>query len=770
VADWDGLRRGLEDAVTPPPLNALRQRRQRRRQRRAIASTCALALIGTASGFALLGQRSRESGGDARAGRAAAINQVVHSDRFAPPRNDYDYIVTDFDFVSPTTGWALGIACAEETCRAATWRTDDGGSTWGPEVVVAKDVPRDSYKEQDPKGGGARSLRMIDANEGFAFNPDLYVTHDGARTWTRVPQPSKVSGIQAQGRSVWVTEHGCATDADCAPVIRSGAVGPAFALTPLRVPATRGATLVRRGDALHGYLLAYDAPSHAPGTLHRTADGGATWQPAVDPCPDTVSAALSAGAGRPLLVVCSGDVAADEDNVHRAPKRAFASNDHGTTWRRLPDPPEVGELTDLTALSATTAYATTQLPARLLVTTDGGTTWQPANGASRNGYGYSNLDVADATHAWAMGDQGTLWRTTDGAAWHSLALPPGAPRASGTPSVALPARSAPADKGVEFTGLSFTDPLHGYALGARCDAKTCRPVLRRTDDGGYVWRVAPGPAVTWPANSDYKTTFTGVTFADDRNGWVFGPDLLATHDGGLHWKALGIRTLDVVARDGYAWAVGEECAVQLCTTEVSRSPVGGDTFRGATTAGRDATFAAVDGQHAYLVESAVTAIRVPRIGSAPRLLATADGGRTWTERANPCPNAFSRTVAASSFTDVWVVCIDAAGGSQERHPIAHSTDGGRTWATIDPDTNGIIDRFAAVGPGLAFRAESGLIGGVKVTRDGGRTWRQMPDEGEPQGALRAFGILDGTHGYALYQEDVFLVMTDGASWHRMTRP
>jgi photosystem II stability/assembly factor-like uncharacterized protein len=769
VADWDGLRRGLEGAVSPPPLNALRERRRRRQQRRTIAVTCALVLVGTASGVALLGQRSPRPGANPQA-IPTEINRVVHNERFTPPRTDHDYIVTDFDFVSPTTGWAIGISCVDETCAAATWRTDDGGSTWGPEVVVANGVPRDSYKEQDPKGGGARSLRMVDANEGFAFNPDLYVTHDGARTWRRVPQPSKVAGISVAGPSVWVTEHGCATDADCAPAIRSGTVGPAFALRPLRVPATRGSTLVRRTDALHGYLLAFDAPGRTPGTLHRTADGGATWQAAVNPCPGAVFAALSAGAGRPLLAVCSGEVAADDNLVHRVPKQAFSSADRGMTWHRLPDPPEVGELTDLTALSPTTAYATTQLPARLLVTVDGGASWHPANGAALKGYGYSNLDVADATHAWAMGDEGSLWRTTDGTTWQRLTLPPGAPGATGTPSALPHVRSAPPDKDVTFTGLSFTDPLHGYALGARCDAKTCRPVLRRTDDGGYVWRVAPGPAVTWPANSDYDTTFTGVTFADDRNGWVFGPDLLATHDGGLHWKALGIRTLDVVARDGYAWAVGEECAVQFCTTEVSRSPVGSDTFRGSGTAGRDATFAAVDGQHAYLVESAITATRVPRASSAPRLLATADGGNTWTERTNPCPKAMSRAVAASSFADVWVVCIDAVGGSQQQHPIAHSTDGGRHWTTVDPDTNGVIDTFAAVGPRLVFRAESGLIGGVKVSRDGGRIWRQMPDEGDPQGRLHAFGILDGTHGYALYQEDVFLVMTDGASWHRMTRP
>jgi photosystem II stability/assembly factor-like uncharacterized protein len=449
VADWDGLRRGLEAAVTPPPLDTLRARRRRRQQRRAIAATCAVALIGTASGVALLGRGSAGHGPGVVAG--GTVNRVVLNERYTPPRGDHDYVVTDVDFTGTATGWAIGMRCVDDRCTAATWRTDDGGTTWGPETVVARDVPRTSYGAQDPAGGGVRSIRMVDAHEGFAFNPDLYVTHDGARTWHRARQPSKVAAVTVAGRSVWVTEHGCPADDDCDPVVLAGPLGAPFALRPLTVPPTRGSTLVRRADERHGYLLAFDAPD-GPGTLHRTADGGATWQAAVNPCPDARSAALSAGAGRPLLLVCSGDVAAGSRKVHTAPKQAFTSADHGASWRRLPDPPAAGELTDLSAVSATTAYATTLLPARLLVTTDGGATWQPATGTARAGYGYGNLDVAGVRHAWAMGDQGILWRTADGTTWQRLTLPPGGSHATGTPSAPLtpsapPARSAPAALG-----------------------------------------------------------------------------------------------------------------------------------------------------------------------------------------------------------------------------------------------------------------------------------------------------------------------------------
>jgi hypothetical protein len=254
-----------------------------------------------------------------------------------------------------------------------------------------------------------------------------YVTHDGARTWQRVRQPSKVAGVQVLGASAWVFERGCAADDDCDAVVRAGRVGAGFALRDLHVPPTGGAPgVVRRETPTDGYLLTWDAPSGPRGTLHRTYDGGRRWTEKANPCPDATAALLSAGARRPLWLVCT--TGADEAR-RTTVKQAWTSADGGTAWRRLPDPPAAGVVTDLVALSGTTAYLTTQVPAALLVTTDGGATWQPARGSAHSGYGYGNLDVVDARHAWAMGDAGQLWRTTDGTTWERLALPPGAPRA-----------------------------------------------------------------------------------------------------------------------------------------------------------------------------------------------------------------------------------------------------------------------------------------------------------------------------------------------------
>ncbi len=740
MADWDGLRHDLERDVTPPPFRALRDRR-RRQQRRAIAATFAVVLVGTASGVALLGQNARDGKNRVQAGPTVA-------DRFAlgdqlPAKYVYEgYVVTDVDFVSPDIGWAIGLRCADEKCDVQTWRTDDGGRSWRTGVAVARDVPRASYTEQDPTGGGVRSLRMVDASEGFAFNPDLYVTHDGAKTWTRVAQRSKVASLSVVGTSVWAFERGCRADDDCDAVLRTGTLGARFALHNATIPPTRATpTIVRRADSTHAYLLSYDSPN---AKLHRSTDAGRTWQDATHPCPGAIAAALSAGRDRPLWLTCTVAV----DDVRKtSTKKAYQSTDGGTTWRGLADLPGAGTLTDLVSVSATTAYATTQDPARLLVTNDSGATWRVAPGTTTRAFGYGNLDAADSAHVWAMGDAGILWRTTDGNAWERLALPPSGPRATGPPKAL-----AKVDPGVEFTGLSFLDANRGWVVGHRCVAKTCRAVLRRTDDGGDSWRAVNAPTGAWQSGPD---TAPGVAFADERNGWVYGPALFSTHDGGATWRRLAPGGHLVVVRGDTVWVVDQDF-------QLRRGPVARDHLGRLPLEARHASFTAADALHAYVVST-------PGGDAEPTVSATGDGGKTWRSRPAPCPQPIVRVAYARTPTDLWVVCGDEGGGGNQQHTVARSTDGGAHWRYVKGDNEGYVGGIVAVGPNLAWRRDSSSTAGIKVTRDGGRTWRTDLEEPTGGGVL-ALDIVDPTHGFALLWEGLVYRTKDGEHWESLPRP
>ena len=748
MADWDGLRHDLETGVTPPPLDALRARRRRRQQRRTIAVTCAVAMVGTASGAALLGRAAeRERARHPIAAPPTEVSKVVNSDTLPPPRDYEEHVVTDVDFVSPTTGWAIGLRCVGETCDVATWRTDDGGATWSAPSDVATAVPRVSFHEEDPGGGAVRALRMVDDRRGYAFNPDLYVTADGGGSWQRVPQPSKVTSVSVVGESVWVTQRGCPRDVDCDVVVRTGSVGSDL-LRPLRVPETNGAAaVVRRAGADRGYLLAWDAPRAPHASLHVTGDGGRTWRRRTHPCPDATAASLSAAAGRPAWVVCTGP----------GGRGAFQSADDGATWQRVGDPPADGEVTDLVAWSADDAYLTLQAPGRLLVTHDAGRTWLPAEGTAR-AYGYANLDVVSPTAAFAMGDAGQLWRTTDGRRWERLALPPRAPRATTTPG-ALP----PADDDVELTGLSFTDERSGWALGRRCHETRCRLALRRTTDGGATWTVANAPPEPFADHAGAEGDVRSVVFADERTGYLYGPGLFVTRDGGAHWKRLPGRVAEVVVRDGYAWTLEyATCAGgEPCSPQVGRAPAGFDEFA----YGFVAPDSPVRGRASLAVAGRDTAYLVAATGGDRAVvLATSDGGRTWRRHAAPCRDAHVRLASAAA-GDLWVLCGARPGDVEQAHHTAHSRDGGRTWTVRRGDSHGRLDRFVALSPTVAWRADAGPLSALRVTRDGGVTWQEAPLPAPGiQGRVRAFGFV-GTLGYALFT-DAVVTTTDGRTWTR----
>lgn len=755
MADWDGLRRDLESAVSPPPLAALRQRRRQRQQRRTIALTCAVAMVGTASGMALLGRGGeRDGSGPPLAARPSSRSTIVSGDR-QPPLGDHEnHVVTDVDFVSATTGWAIGVRCEDTTCDIATFRTDDGGRTWGVPLDVALRVPRASFHEEDATGGAVRSLKMVDERRGYAFNPDLYVTDDGGETWQRVPQPSKVTSVSVVGESVWVTERGCPRDVDCDVVLRAGTVGGD--LRELDVPETDAAlAIVRRGSATDGYLLTWDGPEEPRAAFHATADGGTTWTPRPHPCPDAGAAALSAWQGRSLWAVCTTP----------AGRQAFQSADGGTTWRLAGLPPGDGEVTDLVATSAQEAYLTLQDPGRLLVTRDGGRTWRPATGIGR-AYGYANLDVVSETRAWAMGDEGQLWRTTDGERWERLALPPRAPAAP-----AKPAAAAPPDAAVEFTGLHFPDRRTGWALGRRCADGRCRLALRRTTDGGESWRVATAPAPAFPDQARSTGNVRSVVFADDRTGYLYGAGgVYVTRDAGAHWKWLPGNVAEVVVRHGYVWMLEHDvCGTADCRPHVGRARLGSDELRYGLT-GADSpirttgTLAVADGETAYLVEAGWDG------ETQPIVLATGDGGLTWTDRDAPCRDAVRR-VAGVVDGDLWVLCGDEPVGAAQRHRTARSADGGASWDVAVADGQGHLDHFAPLSPAVAWRADSGAAPAIRVTTDGGRTWR-IPAATYPAsgGRAAAFQLLDATYGFALLTDGVVLRMTDGRTWRSVSRP
>ncbi len=108
------------------------------------------------------------------------------------------------------------------------------------------------------------------------------------------------------------------------------------------------------------------------------------------------------------------------------------------------------------------------------------------------------------------------------------AVPPTAPPTA-APGTILPADFQP-------LSVTFVSPTEGWVLGTTtCGSAKCA-VIAHTLDAGRTWSRIHAPATTIaPGPGFVGTGVRAVRFADPLDGWAYGPDLWATHDGGKTW-------------------------------------------------------------------------------------------------------------------------------------------------------------------------------------------------------------------------------------------
>ena len=234
----------------------------------------------------------------------------------------------------------------------------------------------------------------------------------------------------------------------------------------------------------------------------------------------------------------------------------------------------------------------------ILATTDGGTTWV-AEDTGRSGF--TSVVFVDATHGWAAGG-GTLLSTTDGGAHWTL----------------------PTERTWNWlSSVFFIDKRHGWVATHSTDC----PVAVTTDSGG-IW------AVQMSANS--AASIESVFFVDAEHGWIAGDGMIeATTDGGEHWVWQDANTggHSIFFTDTkHGWAVGLNGTI-LATTD------GGATWTkqesGTTNYLNAVSF--LDARHGWVV------------GQSGTILTTIDGGETWT--AQSAGSASAQDLNSVSFTD-----------------------------------------------------------------------------------------------------------------------
>ncbi len=365
--------------------------------------------------------------------------------------------VAEVHFSSEADGWVSGLLCSPLECHLGGSQTQDGGKTWTPELdpfgggeffAVTKDSlllginqidrPTTNVAVLDLEShtwsaaeSVARppfwSIQLADRDRGYALTYGrLMVTDDGGATWQRGTTPTLFDSIAVSDTGVvW------------------------------------GATICCNGGP----------------PIHRSVDGGQTWQPLVVP--------FSAAS----VIQAFGN----EDAVATTGEGMFATVDGGLTWRRVESVPLFSEaVTFIDPLNAWTLHCGGRTCVdSFRATRDGGATWdlrQLPSGAMVAQFltpdiGWATrLDcrttgIACRTVTFSTMDGGVTW----------------------------------AEAGVtamSFGGLRFAGPQRGWAVAF---GESSQLGVAGTKDGGRTW--------TLEKETEGNAGFAGFTLVRDR-AWL----------------------------------------------------------------------------------------------------------------------------------------------------------------------------------------------------------------------------------------------------------
>jgi len=328
-------------------------------------------------------------------------------------------------------------------------------------------------------------------------------------------------------------------------------------------------------------------------------------------------------------------------------------------------------------------------------------------------------------------------------------------------SVLSPA-PAPVPANFQPTSVTFIGTDTGWVIGqagtpGHCATQYCTS-MARTDNAGKTWAGVHAP-VTGPA--DGATGVSQVRFLNQSDGWAYGPQLFATHDGGRTWSQVvtnGQRVTDLETVGDRAFALFASCAgtgaafaTQCTSYTLYSSPAASDdwTAVGPATTGLTGGAASLvlHGTRGYLLAPNQMLYSGPVNGSAP-----------WQPvKAIPCPvgtplaagQPTGALLATADAANLVLVCASSsAPGTQQAKHVFTSADGGIVWQNgiAAPDL-GLATSVAATPSGTNVLATTR---GIDVQPAGSATWQAATLDGPaPAGGFGYVGMTTDTQGVAL---------------------
>jgi hypothetical protein len=362
-----------------------------------------------------------------------------------------------------------------------------------------------------------------------------------------------------------------------------------------------------------------------------------------------------------------------------------------------------------------------------------------------------------------------------------------------TPTPAAPAAPPPVPSNFAATSVTFIGTLTGWVLGqagspGHCYTKYCTSIAR-TDTSGATWYGVHAPVTGAP---DGPAGVSQIRFLNPVNGWAFGPELFATHDGGHTWAKIstgGLRVTALEARGDRVFAVWARCTgtgsdfAAHCTSFAVYSaaatgdqwtPVAGASagINPGATAGTSPGGAAasasllLNGTRGYLLTPGGNLISGPVSGQgAWQPLVTAPAGAACTAgAAQPDGQPAGEMLATTGPSGLVLVCTGPASTGSQPKTVYTSADNGATWQRAGaPPAAGIATSVAGTPSAIVLATSLG----IEVTTDGGATWATARGA-QPGGGFAFVGMTTPSQGVAVPadpgQHAIWFTMDGAQTW------
>jgi hypothetical protein len=328
------------------------------------------------------------------------------------------FAATSVTFVSTQEAFVLGTApCSHAPCTSIV-RTLDRGASWRglPAPVVPLGQPMLT------SGPAVWGIRFANPAHGFVFGNGLWETTDGGEHWVQAAAPAgTILSLEVIDGQVLAVAATCTPQNGC----QSGGI---LERRPLSGGAWQQVTQVRvTGPATD--LIATQARAAAVldgSTVVVTTDGGLSTASHPTPCTTPgVAYAQSVAVTGPdsLALLCAGGA-----GMGSVDKTVYVSGDLGQHWTQAGAPPRGGDPIGLAGATGAQLVETAASGASFLYYSgDGGAQWGTAYDAGDGGAGFNDLGFTTTSdgvviHAPARADgnaagsPGQLLLTSDGGA------------------------------------------------------------------------------------------------------------------------------------------------------------------------------------------------------------------------------------------------------------------------------------------------------------------------------------------------------------------